>query len=126
MHPDPEPIHPIHANPLPINCTPAAHIPANPDPDDATANTTRSVFASTSPAQPIYVDTVPVRSKLTPVDLFIKSLPVDSVPVDPIRITPVKPVFTFITLSGIKHACRTVKNHLYSVSLTYVGVFAVF
>jgi hypothetical protein len=70
----------------------------------------------------------------------------NTVPIDPICITPVEPVhvdpvsvtsadsnlitvtisFAFITLSGIKHIRRTVKNHLYSISLTHVGVFAVF
>jgi hypothetical protein len=124
---DPNPARVALGNTVPIN-----PIPDEPDPESTTlVNPTDPiciVFASTSPTQPIHVDTVPVHtpcSKLTPVDPFIKSLPADSVPVDPIRITPVEPVFAFITLSGIKHIRHTVKNHLY-FSLTHVQVFAVF
>jgi hypothetical protein len=111
---DPDPAHVALGNAVPIN-----PIPDEPDPESTTlVNPTDPiciVFASTSPTQPIHVDTVPVHtpcSKLTPVDPFIK-------------FTPVEPVFAFITLSGIKHIRRTVKNHLY-FSLTHVQAFAVF
>jgi len=59
-------------------------------------------------------------------------------PVEPVHVDPVSVIstdltlisgiigFAFITLSGIKLIRRAVENHLYSVSLTHVGVFVVF
>jgi hypothetical protein len=88
--------------------------------DDCTL-TAHKLVTSTVP-NPVLVDPIP-----------IKPVPADPVHVDPVSVTSaysnlitVTISFAFITLSGIKHIRQTVKNHLYSISLTHVGVFAVF
>ena len=177
---DPVPIDPVPVDPTPVNmvsgtinfpvttdnCMPinytcatfANTIPIDPALDDVAPDPICAVFASSTLADVVPVNTSPIITDSTPPVYapadhthitFANPGPTHSIcanhnPVahnDTICITAAEPVhidpvsvtstysnlsFTFISLSGVKLICRAVKNHLYSIGLTCVGVFAVF
>ena len=108
------------ADTVPINTSPITTDSYTP-PAYAPANHTCVTFANPRPTHSICTNHT------------IRITPVEPVHVDPVSVISTDSTliygiigFAFITLSGIKLIHRAVENHLYSVSLTHVGVFVVF
>ncbi|KIM73062.1 hypothetical protein PILCRDRAFT_93215 [Piloderma croceum F 1598] len=114
----------------------------NPVPGDVAVDPVRAALASTIPTD-LVIPSCVATNECTHIRFANAVLLASSILTDPVRtaltnILPAIPVpvdladsnlitvtisFAFITLSGIKLICRAVKNHLYLISLTHVGVF---